>query len=1043
MGGVPGMLNEKIGKLLDGKGGNYIFPFFWQHGESEEVLREYMKVIHESNIGAVCVESRPHPDFCGEKWWQDMDVILDEARKRGMKVWILDDSHFPTGFANGAMADRPDGLCRQSICCRTYDLKGRESIHIGKEEILHPELFKKSMIEEYVMEKEPRVFDDDRLLSVYAMRVEREKTDLAESVEGENTVCGRSEAENTACDKTEAGNDTCEVLEKQVVSGFGNPDDRMDLRQYIKEDGLDWTAPEGEWRIYVLHLSRNHGYHRSYINMMDKESCRVLIDAVYEPHYAHYKDDFGTTIAGFFSDEPELGNGHLYEMDDGFGCQSDYPWSRELEEVLRGKLGADFEALMPLLWETEADAEVTAKLRYTYMDAVTNLVKEDFSEQIGSWCRERGVKYIGHLIEDDNHHARTGSSLGHYFRGLAGQDMSGIDDIGGQVFPQGEDISYNQGGFAHRNGEFYHYMLGKLGSSAAAIEPGKCGNSMCEIFGNYGWSEGVRLEKYLADHFLVRGINHYVPHAFTAKDYPDPDCPPHFYAHGNNPQYRHFGYLMAYMNRVCELITDGRHAAPVAVLYHGEGDWTGKHMTSDKVGHVLADTQIEYDFIPQDVFADREGFRTEISEGCLKVNTQTYRAVLVPYMQYITKAFADAVDEMQKKGVLVLFVDGVPEGLCDAPIITKQGGKEESDAVTAENKSGTLKNAKPEEVCSEDIQPEDVRLGDVKSENVRSEDVEPEDVKLGDVKSENIKLEDIKLENIKLGDVVSVLRENRIPELTLNPSNNRIRYYHYIHRDGTSVYLFVNEGTEVYKGDAVLQSDTGADKKKGAESGQGSVGQGNVGQGSAGKSSVYRYDAWSNRIRRAEVTGNTIHLEIEPLKSEIYIFDACASPEEIPGQQEKEIQLATEKEALEFTGTWKRSICRSISYPQFEKEKEITLPDALEKEEPEFSGFVHYENTFTANAGDKVYVEITDAHEGVEVFVNGKSLGIQIVPVFNFDLSNAIMNGENRIRIEVATTLERENAKIRTSYMPPKDPTALSGITGEVKLWKVVNNEVD
>ena len=38
---------------------------------------------------------------------------------------------------------------------------------------------------------------------------------------------------------------------------------------------------------------------------------------------------------------------------------------------------------------------------------------------------------------------------------------------------------------------------------------------MCEIFGVYGWREGLKLEKYLADHFLVRGINRFVPHAFN------------------------------------------------------------------------------------------------------------------------------------------------------------------------------------------------------------------------------------------------------------------------------------------------------------------------------------------------------------------------------------------------------------------------------------------------------------------------------------------------------------------------------------------------
>ena len=97
--------------------------------------REDMRVIAESNIRAVCVESRPHPDFCGPKWWKDMDVILDEAEKRGMKVWILDDSHFPTGFANGAMTDKPDELCHQSICYRTYEAEGGTLFRLGEQEL--------------------------------------------------------------------------------------------------------------------------------------------------------------------------------------------------------------------------------------------------------------------------------------------------------------------------------------------------------------------------------------------------------------------------------------------------------------------------------------------------------------------------------------------------------------------------------------------------------------------------------------------------------------------------------------------------------------------------------------------------------------------------------------------------------------------------------------------------------------------------------------------------------------------------------------------
>lgn len=906
-------MDIKIKALLENCGENYIFPFFWQHGESEEVLRRYIEVIDESNIKAVCVESRPHPDFCGEQWWHDMDIILDEARRRDMKVWILDDSHFPTGYANGAMKDQPDELCRQSICYRTYDLEEQNRLRISKEELAHPDAFQKSMIEQFIMPDEQRAFTDDKLLAVYAARVDEDK------------------------------------------NGFLDQKYRIDLAPYIEDGKLEWDVPEGNWKAYVLHLSRNFGYHRDYINMMDRSSCRVLIDAVYEPHYAHYKEDFGKTIAGFFSDEPELGNGHLYETDKGFGTDTDFPWSIELEERLKKELGADYSFYMAALWEDCGEPEITAKIRYIYMNAVTELVKEDFSLQIGKWCRERGVQYIGHLIEDDNHHAKTGSSVGHYFRGLAGQDMAGIDDIGGQVFPQGEDINYNDNVFHHRDGEFCHYTLGKLASSAAAIDPLKQGNSMCEIFGNYGWAEGVRLEKYLADHFLVRGINHFVPHAFSAKEYPDPDCPPHFYAHGNNPQYRHFGRLMAYMNRVCALISGGRHTAPVAVLYHAEGEWTGKYETSDKIAHTLADAQIEYDIIPQDVFMDITYYHTCISEGCLQVNTQNYKAVIVPYAQFITKAFAQMICEIAAQGVPVLFNRDFPEGICDTAM-----------QMTDDDRKYIIQI---KHFC----------------------------------------------QTISISEIVEFLTKRNIREIELAPVNNRIRYLHYIHESGMSVWMFVNEGTECYRG---LVSIKGLDKGQETDT-------------------LYGYDAWENCIRPLQFASGKLLLEIEPLKSRIVITDPGVKKEELAALGKEEIMVGENKEIVSFAHVWKRSICRSIDHPMFVEKKEVTLPDKLEEEKTDFSGFVRYENCFEAEEGAKMYLNITDASEGVEVFLNGESLGIQIVPVFRYDLSQKVRAGLNELVIEVATTLERENTGGVDVMGQIVEAKSKSGITGEVCLWKL------
>ena len=107
---------------------NHIFPFLWMRGEEESILREELSKIRECGISAVCVEARPHDDFCGPGWWHDMDIVLDEARQHDMKVWILDDKHFPTGYANGGIEKHPERK-KLYLACSTSDIFGRKGKH--------------------------------------------------------------------------------------------------------------------------------------------------------------------------------------------------------------------------------------------------------------------------------------------------------------------------------------------------------------------------------------------------------------------------------------------------------------------------------------------------------------------------------------------------------------------------------------------------------------------------------------------------------------------------------------------------------------------------------------------------------------------------------------------------------------------------------------------------------------------------------------------------------------------------------------------------
>ena len=889
-------MNQRIAALLSEETTRYVFPFFWLRGEDEATLRHYMQVIHDAGCRAVCLESRPHPDFCGPRWWHDLDILIGEARRLDMKLWILDDSHFPTGYCNGRLHRQMEQgdctLLRQSVTYRVLaECRGGERLTLAYADFCQAGPAVQTQADAYFMKEYP-TFDDDRLLDVAAVPLD---------------------------------------------SGQAAP------VPLYRQDGQDiaWTVPEGRWQIFGVYLTRNRGPHRDYMNMLSLPSCHTLIEAVYEPHWQHYAQEFGKTILGFFSDEPELGNGHIYQTGKRLHEVEDLPWSSEVEDSLRRLWGDSWAARLPLLWAQEADPALTAQTRYQYMDTVTRLVERDFSRQLGNWCRAHGVHYIGHMIEDHDQHTRCGSSLGHFFRGLAGEDMSGIDDIGGQVLPQGEDLDIRTKWQDHRDGTFYHFALGKLAASAAAIEPAKKGRAMCEIFGNYGWKEGVWLEKYLADHFMVRGVNHFVPHAFSARPFPDKDCPPHFYAQGNNPQYRHFGRLIRYMERVCHLISGGRAEVQAAVLYHAEADWTiGRNQYGGVVGRVLAERQIDYHFIPSDVFEDRAAFGTVIDPEArvLRVHSQAYRMLIVPSATCLPAWTAAAIADMRQACIPVVFVDEAPELL-----VSREGGMPAQPSV----------------------------------------------------------LQDVPV--VPLGQLADHCAH--LAQVRCSPASPFIRCLHYLGED-YELYYLLNEGAAPYTGSIRLCRP----QRIGA--------------------SLYRYDAWQNRcLPVCPPEDNLLSVTLEPRKGYLYLLDSTAAKGELPPAEEPT------RPALRLD-RWTRSVCTALRYPDFAEETPVVLPDAYEREAPDFGGFIRYETSLTLAQAPSGRTELTVSgpQEGLEVFVNGVSAGIQIVPDYCFDVTALLRPGLNLLRIEQATTLERVVTHVGSVSREAVTHTNPLGLQGEVWL---------
>lgn len=554
-----------------------ILPFFWVHGEDKKTLEREIDCIYNDNIRAFCVESRTHPDFCCEKWWQDMDIILNKAKSLGMKVWVLDDKHFPTGYANGKVTEHPE-LTAWHIAERIADVGGMKN---GKLRI--------------------NCLPEDTL--IYAAAYEYQ-------------------------------------------DGAPNYDAPVELTDNFENSFLYFDLTENkQYRILTVWKTRAGGREEDRIDLINAESVQLQIDEVYEPHFKHCKEFFGNTFAGFFSDEPGYFNDYInnvlrlnvnsYKISLGIEGMT-YPISDEaLRRLYAHPLQIQPEDLVALwVLRNERDSEV----RCAYMDIITDLYAENFSGKIGKWCRDHGVKYIGHVIEEMDSHVRTGQSPGHYFKSQTGQDMAGIDIVLNQLDPFFKDNKHLASvSGAYADPVFFDHTLSALAFSEAQMDPDKKGNSMCEIFGAFGWGLDISKMKWMLDLMLVGGINNFVPHAFTPI-FPDYDCPPHFHAQGNNPQEAGFGYLMKYAGEMCELFSDGTPVVNLGVLYHAEAEWSGREYTSvDPILKVLHENQYNAFIVP----STRFDFANQLQ--CL----------VVPYMEFMPQELKQRLKGLRCKVIYV------------------------------------------------------------------------------------------------------------------------------------------------------------------------------------------------------------------------------------------------------------------------------------------------------------------------------------------------------------------------------------------------------
>jgi hypothetical protein len=535
-------------------------PLFWLHGdETKDRLEMYVGKVAEGGNGCFTAESRPHTDWLGPNWYRDLAICLDAAKRHDLKMWIFDEKWWPSQGIGGTVPPR-----------------------------------------------------------YAAKRLEAASTD----VEGPRAL----EADGYAGPRYVAA-----LAGRLTSDGKIDGDSLIDLAPHIRDGKLAWQVPVGKWKIMKFthvqapalgNLALHDQQGQLSVDGASRDCIDWFIQTVYQPHYDHFKADFGKTIPGFFYDEPETRG----------------DWGTELNAVL-AEWKIDWKkAYVAYKFQLAGDEQIAA--RYQYLDAFAEAWGRTMYGGMTDWCHRHGVKSMGHFIEHSGLYHDLGFCAGDLMRLQGHSDMGAIDAV------------FTQFAMGKREDALGPpiWQTPKLGSSVSHVFGKPDDVAMVEIFGARGQDLTYPEMKWWTDHMQVSGVNFMIPHSFNPKSPYDTDCPPYFYNGGYEPRWPLYRVYADYTSRLSLMLTGGRHVCPVALLSIGQSINVGRAVTPEEMTTALQDGQIDCDWLPYYVFESN----SRISGKELQLHQERYKVLIVPPVEVIPYAtLAKAKKFFDAGGVVV------------------------------------------------------------------------------------------------------------------------------------------------------------------------------------------------------------------------------------------------------------------------------------------------------------------------------------------------------------------------------------------------------
>jgi hypothetical protein len=250
-------------------------------------------------------------------------------------------------------------------------------------------------------------------------------------------VCARTEGRGTITHPMPTGarydKDPLFICAAPVKNGLYDFSSQVELT--AEETGnrhvIVWRTPDKrEWGILSFHIKRMYeGTHivtnisdpNPYINIMDKAPVNKFIELTHEAYKYRAPEEMSEYIHAAFTDEPSLMTSYLKDEE---GLLPAVPWSRSFREVFKKTKGYDIVPVLPYLFEDGGQATIYKRLDFWGM--VSGLVEENYYGQLQNWCRANGPAASGHALLEESLYWQAVYE-GNLFRDLRRMDLPGLD----------------------------------------------------------------------------------------------------------------------------------------------------------------------------------------------------------------------------------------------------------------------------------------------------------------------------------------------------------------------------------------------------------------------------------------------------------------------------------------------------------------------------------------------------------------------------------------------------------------------------------------